>query len=692
METAPAQSKVRAFIARHRYPLQGALFAAVFVIGVFGWQQTDPSIDIIEAAYRSLALFPMAAGGDPSPSLLLNIARFAAPILLGSAVLAVTLQVILSQRALSRAQRLKGSSLILGEGSLALEIVGRHDPAHEPVLFVGSGPSDILLPLRKAGLVHLEAVDDPTLGKLVQRAKNVIIASDTDSATAARAKRVREVRRNSMASVRILFEDPSLATAWLRQDHEHVISIPMHLATSLLRQEAPDPDRAVAPPPLVIGDGRIAAALARRIVTAWHQPGEPMVLYVAGRDRTWVDDALAGLDARVDLHWHEQQPNPIFAARLLKEIQQGWTPPDRAERYVIEGSTVFIAYEDETASAPLALMLSRQLSDIRIVCVVDDPSLWYRDPDAASLTFCSAKAIVADPRSLSRDVNDDLRDEIANDAAKWPKEYRSPIDTLTDLTHGKIDVPRLVTDRQEAIFEIAGLALHHSTQVFGGAFVATPEQLDALARGVLEALGLAAGRDVGAARLAALDLAVRLPTLVARTGVQVSSQPAIAPPFGEPEIDLLARAAHEAYLTQAQAAANATESVNAGRTWEELPDFERRSNVAQVLDIPFKLASVGMTMKRVGSPGVHEFTRDEVEFLAQQEHRRWEHFQIRNGRRGHEFNRPWEELAEEVRDYDRSSVRNIPRMLARVGIEIAPLRPAPRDAGSREDMSDKEAR
>ncbi len=76
----------------------------------------------------------------------------------------------------------------------------------------------------------------------------------------------------------------------------------------------------------------------------------------------------------------------------------------------------------------------------------------------------------------------------------------------------------------------------------------------------------------------------------------------------------------------------------------------------------------------------YEFTPEEVELLAEMEHERWVLEREADGWTYGETRdvdakisphlRPWDELTEEVKEYDRETVRGIPEFLAKAGFEV----------------------
>lgn len=108
--------------------------------------------------------------------------------------------------------------------------------------------------------------------------------------------------------------------------------------------------------------------------------------------------------------------------------------------------------------------------------------------------------------------------------------------------------------------------------------------------------------------------------------------------------------------------------------WDELLPVLQRSNLSQAADIPNKLALVG---KRAVEGGGRLVLSDaQVELLSEIEHGRYNHERLADGwdmgarqvtRRVTPHLKPWDELNEEARDYDREAVRNIDGALAAIG-------------------------
>lgn len=113
-------------------------------------------------------------------------------------------------------------------------------------------------------------------------------------------------------------------------------------------------------------------------------------------------------------------------------------------------------------------------------------------------------------------------------------------------------------------------------------------------------------------------------------------------------------------------------------TWEQASDDDRASSMAQAHDIAIKLRSIdGSIQPHSDDAAVEfEFTEDEIERLAEQEHERWNAERRNTGwtlgpkdkaNKVTPHLKPFGELDEDVAEWDRVFVRKIPRILRRAG-------------------------
>ncbi len=150
------------------------------------------------------------------------------------------------------------------------------------------------------------------------------------------------------------------------------------------------------------------------------------------------------------------------------------------------------------------------------------------------------------------------------------------------------------------------------------------------------------------------------------------------------KLDTLARAIHEAFRAS-QLQEEKPPSEQSRYPWERLAPIYRDSNRQQADHIPVKLRAIGCKVVSEKEPGipVTEFTQSEMDLLARMEHRRWNAERFLAGWEKGECPRekkeewrlnphlvPWEELQDDIRDYDRQAVRQIPDLLKQVQEKI----------------------
>ena len=143
---------------------------------------------------------------------------------------------------------------------------------------------------------------------------------------------------------------------------------------------------------------------------------------------------------------------------------------------------------------------------------------------------------------------------------------------------------------------------------------------------------------------------------------------------------IVAQAIHENYRATKMKGSRTDDPAMA--PWEKLPDMFKESNLQQADDILNKLRRIGCTIEKTEGREVVKmtFTKDQIEVMAEMEHARWTIERFLDGWKQGE-NRdvdnkinpylvPWTELPEEAREWDRETVRQIPELLAQVGLEI----------------------
>jgi len=148
------------------------------------------------------------------------------------------------------------------------------------------------------------------------------------------------------------------------------------------------------------------------------------------------------------------------------------------------------------------------------------------------------------------------------------------------------------------------------------------------------------------------------------------------------QIEKMAKAIHERY--RMDQAGRKSASDPAMQPWENLKSDLIRSNLDAAADIPIKLEALGYTfVPERGDIKPIEFDPVEVERLALMEHERWNRERRTAGWTLGERNPdahttpylvPWEQLPEDVKEWDREAVRAIPRALADAGFRVEKIK------------------
>jgi hypothetical protein len=162
-------------------------------------------------------------------------------------------------------------------------------------------------------------------------------------------------------------------------------------------------------------------------------------------------------------------------------------------------------------------------------------------------------------------------------------------------------------------------------------------------------------------------------------------------PFPLVELEVIAQQVHKAYLAERKAAGKLDPAKPSHQPWPKLSEFHRNRNREAVRSIPDKLRLAGLWFRKVTGTAVGAYPlkgtdrKALIERLAVNEHDRWVADQRRQGYifasvpkpddvlRLHPCIQPWADLHKPIKDQDRDSIRNIPRILAAAGYEIVKL-------------------
>ena len=146
--------------------------------------------------------------------------------------------------------------------------------------------------------------------------------------------------------------------------------------------------------------------------------------------------------------------------------------------------------------------------------------------------------------------------------------------------------------------------------------------------------------------------------------------------------EILARAIHEDYVIRERAKGH-TPGINPSAVpWEELEEVYKKSNIRVAEHIHTKLEAIDcdIAITNDWNMPVFEFSPEELELLAQMEHKRWVEEKLDEGwryniakdpeKKASPYLIPWEELPEVEKDKDREQVRYLPELLSKACYEI----------------------
>lgn len=148
-------------------------------------------------------------------------------------------------------------------------------------------------------------------------------------------------------------------------------------------------------------------------------------------------------------------------------------------------------------------------------------------------------------------------------------------------------------------------------------------------------------------------------------------------------VEKLRKTIHERYVKHQLSIKAKDLTHDSMKPWEVLDEKFKKSNLAQAEDIQAKLLRINCDFRHkepLKPKNLHGFTNDEIEMLAELEHKRWRDERISAGwKYGKERDNqnkihpdliPWSHLKDDIRDYDRNAIREIPDILDEAGYEI----------------------
>lgn len=492
-----------------------------------------------------------------------------------------------------------------------------------------------------------------------------------------------------MSSQRALPVDPTSATRSGRSEasghDEYAGHASERLALGLFLSNPPQLIQQVGPPPIVVGDAA-AAAMVRRLAVGCWEPWERVRIDCLSPDPTWVRTCATELRDLADVGLVPTTWSPDGMHAALNRLLAEWVPPP-SRKALAGGAVVYVWMEDQELACRLATTIAKDAPAARVAVASMPQHL-----DQARIGHLGNLCVVDPAEGLPAARPENLLPGVLlREAGSWPDDVSSlfgrlrrgsgkpgiagPGEVLGVSKQSSRVVAALIECAAQvpSILASVGIRLEETVSASAPDLLLGPSELIAVASRILEATGASGGTGTrGESFARALELASRLPCLVFRAGWR-PIRPLGPHSVSSDEITVLAQQAHARYLVTSTRTANATNS-DVAAAWEGLTAFDQNSSRAQVADIPVKLALAGSEWARDHEAAHFTFDDSTVETLAQHEHRRWSHYQRRNGRGGNVLVVPWGDLSEVEREYDREPVRAIPQLLATIGMAVVSAR------------------
>lgn len=144
--------------------------------------------------------------------------------------------------------------------------------------------------------------------------------------------------------------------------------------------------------------------------------------------------------------------------------------------------------------------------------------------------------------------------------------------------------------------------------------------------------------------------------------------------------ETIAKAIHENYISARTSSGRSSDPSLS--KWDDLAENLKESNRQQADHITEKLHLIGCTIHKVRNHALvlMTFAQNEIEVMAEMEHARWNVERLVDGWRWGKIRDvskkispylvPWNELPEDVKEWDRETVRKIPEYLKMEGLEV----------------------
>jgi hypothetical protein len=322
---SPVRRRVRAALARSRATWRGAqpvvlagLAASVLVCGTVGYTRTH--ISVLDSLYGSIQLFAFAGNAAVNPNPWLQVARFAAPVVVGYAAVTAIVALYREKFDLLRFRRRRNHVVVAGAGTAGFATAAAFDREEWRVIVVDKDASNAAIRgcrERGIGVIVGDATDPRILRNAgVEHAILVVAMCGSDGANldvAAAARGIARERRRGVLTVLAEIDDLPLwqtlrAQALIDRD-EAAFRLELFnnyaVAAEMLLDEHPpfaasDPASHV----LVVGSDSVAVSLVLDIVQRWlgsgPGPGAHLRVTIGAPEATGTLARLVGSYPEID--------------------------------------------------------------------------------------------------------------------------------------------------------------------------------------------------------------------------------------------------------------------------------------------------------------------------------------------------------------------------------------------------------